>query len=419
MARAENDNFRNIWLASAISQLGDGAMLVAIPLVAAKLTGSAGQVAAITVAETLPLVLFSLLGGALVDRMDRRRVMIWADAGRAIAMGILAIAIGNGFASMPLLYAAAFLMGVGESLIDPASQAILPMIVPGDELERANSRLSSTQALSFEFAGPPLGGLLFGLSAAAPFFLNTISFLGAIALVLAVRGGFRANADATGEPSAIRAEIREGATWLWRHRTLRTLAIVQGAMNALFIAAMSIFVLLAVTVLHTGDLGFGLMMSAGALGGVLGSLAVPKLSAAVGGRATIIASIVATGVAFAGIGLVTQPLFTGALFMVVSASAAANMVVIASLRMRLVPNHLLGRVTSASRMVSLGGLPIGAVVGGVLASAVGVDGVFLCSGFAMVVVAVFAAISLRNESVAAVYTEAAATIPPTAGALAS
>ena len=132
-------------------------------------------------------------------------------------------------------------------------------------------------------------------------------------------------------------------------RTLRTLAIVQGAMNALFMAAMSIFVLLAVTVLHTGDLGFGLIMSAGALGGVLGSLAVPKLSAAVGGRATIIASIVATGVAFAGIGLVTQPLFTGALFMVVSASAAANIVVIASLRMRLVPNHLLGRMTRSVR----------------------------------------------------------------------
>jgi MFS family permease len=150
--------YRKLWTASTISNLGDGVTLVAGPLLAASLTRDPLLVGGLTFAQRVPWLLFPLISGALVDRLDRRRVMGYADAVRTALIGALGVAALLGWASMPLLYVVFFLMGTLETLFDNASQAIIPALVSRERLERANSRLYAAEIVTNELAGSPLGG---------------------------------------------------------------------------------------------------------------------------------------------------------------------------------------------------------------------------------------------------------------------
>jgi MFS family permease len=168
--------------------LGDGVTLVAGPLLAASLTRDPLLVGGLTFAQRVPWPLFPLISGALVDRLDRRRVMGYTDAARTALIGALGVPVLLGWANLPLMYGIFFLMGTLETLFDNASQATIPALVSRDRLERANSRLYAAEIVSNELAGPPLGGFLFGVAVAAPFFLDAGTFAAAAALILALRG---------------------------------------------------------------------------------------------------------------------------------------------------------------------------------------------------------------------------------------
>ena len=183
--------YRKLWTASTVSNLGDGVTEVAAPLLAATLTRDPVLVAGLAFAHRLPWLLFTLVSGALVDRLDRRRIMWTADAVRTAMIGLLGLAVYAGLANLPLLYAVFFVLGTAETLFDNASQAILPAVVDREKLEKANGRLFGAQLVANEFAGPPLGGILFAAAAAAPFLLDAGTFAAAAALVLAMRGSFR------------------------------------------------------------------------------------------------------------------------------------------------------------------------------------------------------------------------------------
>src|SRR5581483_6234496 len=226
-------DYRRLWTAAGISTLGDGVREAALPLLAASLTRNPSVVAAVTVAGRLPWLLFSLVSGALVDRADRKRVMWQVDSGRALVMLALAVAVVFDEATIPVLIVVAFLLGTGETLFDNAAQSFMPSIVARDRLEEANSRLYAVQISSQEFVGPPVGSLLFAAAMAAPFFLDAGSFVVAAALVLGIRSGRRTPAPDGRARSPLRTEIAEGLRWLWRHRLLRTLAIMLGIWNLL------------------------------------------------------------------------------------------------------------------------------------------------------------------------------------------
>lgn len=223
--------FWRIWVAAGVSTLGDGVREVALPLLAVTVTRDPALVAAVSVAGRLPWLLLSLVSGALVDRLDRRRVMGTVDVVRAGIVLSLALAVAVGLTSVALLCIIAFALGTGETLFDNAAQAIMPSVVRRDQLESANSRLYAAQVASFEFVGPPLGALLFATAAEVPFVVDGVSFAVA-ALVLTMAGSYRPVRPA-GPPARLRAEIVEGLRWLWNHRPLRTLGLMLGVWNLL------------------------------------------------------------------------------------------------------------------------------------------------------------------------------------------
>jgi MFS family permease len=275
-----------LWTASAVSNLGDGVTMVAGPLLAASLTRDPVLVAGLAFAQRVPWLIFSLLSGALVDRLDRRLTMGVADALRAALIGVLGVAVLLGWANLPLMYVVFFLVGALETLFDNASQAILPAVVKRDQLEKANGRLFAAQLVTNQFAGPPLGGFLFATAAAVPFLLDAGTFAAAAALVFALGGSFRPRRPEGAPKTTLMQEIGEGLRWLWGHRLIRTLAVMLGMLNMMFAATDAIFVLYAQEVLGLGSVGFGVLMTSGAVGGLAGSLVADRVISWLGsGRA--------------------------------------------------------------------------------------------------------------------------------------
>ncbi len=373
--------FWKLWTASVLSKLGDGVSVVAYPWLAGTLTRNPLLIAGLAVATRLPWLLVSLPAGAYVDRGDRRRLMVGMDTIRLLLTALVAIAVLTKTMSLPLLYATALLLGCAEVLFDNASQAILPSIVAADRLERANGTLWSAQLVMESFLGPPLGGLLIGIALAAPFMVDAGSFGASAGLILLIGGAFRARGPVAaasasaaspavdGAPAArrsLRAEIGEGLRWLWRHRLLRTLALLLGGMNAMFQLALATEVLFAQEILHLSARGFGILFTASALGGVIGGQLAPLLSRRLGPGLSLLLALAVPVVSLCVVGSTSNPVVVGAMFAVEMFFGLLWNVITVSLRQTIIPDHLLGRVNSVYRFFGWGMMPLGSLLGGAL-----------------------------------------------------
>jgi len=381
-------DFAKLWTANAVSNLGDGVTLVAGPLLAATLTRDPRLVAGLVVAQRLPWLLFSLVSGALVDRLDRRRVMVAVDAGRSLAVGLLGLAVLLDAASLPVLYVVFFVLGTAETLFDNAAISILPAVVPKEQLPRANSRLLGAQMVANELVAPPLGGLLFATAAAVPFLLDAGSFAAAAALVAAMPGRFRAERAEGVPPTTLRGEIAEGVRWLARHRLLRVLAVAIALMNFTLSAALSILVLYAQERLGLGPVGYGMLLASLAVGGILASLVAERVIGWLGPATVLRLGLVIESSTHLAFALARSPLLVGAVTAAFGFHAMTWSVISLSLRQELIPARLLGRVNSAYALFGVGSLALGAVVGGVVAARFGLTAPFWCSFAAMSVLTV-------------------------------
>ena len=155
---SSNINFWKVWSANSFSNLGDGLYQVTLPLLAAQLTRSPSLIAMLGVMSSLPWLIFALQAGSIVDRSDRRKIMLWVNGGRLLILLLLTLAVMTGYASLPMLYVAALLLGVGETLVDTALTSIVPSVVSKDRLTWANARLTAAQTVTNTFLGPPLAG---------------------------------------------------------------------------------------------------------------------------------------------------------------------------------------------------------------------------------------------------------------------
>ncbi len=391
-------NFRKIWLATCVSTLGDGVRETVLPLYAASLTRDPIVVSLVSLAAGLPWLLFSLVSGALVDRLDRKRVMWRVDAVRAAVMIGLAFAVAGHFARIPMLVAVAFVLGTCETLFANASLAILPTVVAKDRLELANSRLYGAEIVSEQFVGPPLGSLLFAATAALPFFLDSVSFVAGSLLVLSIRGSFEAGGPATetGDRPSIRSDIGEGVSWLWRHSLLRALAIMLGIWNLLGSATMAIFVLYALEILHLEPAAYGILLTGYALGSLAGSFLARRLGAKVGTGMTLLICIVLGVTSAVIIGLTSAAVVAGAMMALEGVAGTTWNILTISLRQAMIPDRLLGRVSSVYRLVGLGTVPVGALLGGLTAKAFGLRFPFFATA-ACLAVAGMAMIPLINN----------------------
>jgi MFS family permease len=391
--------YRKLWTASTVSNLGDGVTLVAGPLLAASLTRDPVLVAGIAFAQRLPWLLLSLISGALVDRLDRQMLMVAVDVFRTVLLGFLGLAVLMNFVSIPLLYVVFFLMGTAETLFDTASVSILPAVVPRESLEKANGRLFGGQIVSNEFAAPPLGGFLFAVAASIPFFLDAGSFAAAAMLVLLMRGKFRVDHPEGTPPTTLWGEISEGLRWLWGNRLLRTLAVSLGIMNLTMIATISIFVLFAQERLGLGSAGYGVLLASVGVGGVAGSLAAERIVGWLGAGTTMRLGLLIEAASTGVIALSREPLVVGAMLTLFGFHAIVWNVVTISLRQQIIPERLLGRVNSVYRLLGLGGMSAGALLGGVLASGFGLTAPFWFASFSVAVLTLVVWRILNNETI--------------------
>lgn len=393
--------YRKLWTASAASNLSDGVGLVAAPLLAASLTRDPALVAGAAFAQRLPWLLFPLFTGALLDRVDRKRAMGAANLLRAALVGALGLAVLAEWASLPLLYAVFFLLGAIETLYDNAAQAMVPAIVERRQLERANGRLYAIELVNNLFAGRPVGGFLFGVAAAFPFLLGSGAFAASAAMILALRGGFRPEKP-VGEPrKTMLAEIGEGIGWLYRHRLLLALAAMVGVMNMMNMAADAILVLFAQENLGLGSFGFGLLVSAAAVGGLAGSFLSDKIIALTGAGKALVGCVMLNAVSYAGIAMTGNPFVAGSMFAVSGLTAVTWNVITVSLRQAMIPEELFGRVNSVYRLLAWGGMSVGALLGGLLAEAFGLRAPFWAAAAVIAALGLLALPLARDPRLAA------------------
>lgn len=365
-----------LWTSSGLSNLADGMAKVALPLVAVQVTRSPTLIAGLTFALTLPWLLCALPAGALADRLDRRRAMLGANAVRAALLGVLALTALSGVGSIWVLYAVALCIGAAETLYDTSAQSIVPQLVPREQYSRANGRLHAAELTAHQFIGPPLAGLLVAAGAALALTAPVALWVLAMAALLLVRGRFRA---ARGTRTTLRADIAEGVRFLWRHRLLRVLAVMVGVFNFASNAVMAVLVLYAVgpsSAMGLSEQAFGVLLTTAAAGSLCGSFAAARIERALG-RARSLALTVAGSTLFVGVPAVTaDPFLIGAAFFAGGFGVVVWNVITVSLRQRVTPGRLLGRVNSGYRLVGWGTMPLGAAAGGLLGQVFGLRAVF-------------------------------------------
>jgi predicted MFS family arabinose efflux permease len=370
--------FRTLWLSSTISNLGDGIVLAAGPLLVASVTRAPFAVAMAVLAQRLPWLLFGVFAGAVIDRLDRRRLMIAVDVFRAVVFAGLGLAVAAGNANLAVIYGAMFLVGTAETLADNAGSVMVAVVVPRSALGQANARLFGASTVMNQLLGPPLGAFVFGIGIALPFGLNAVCFVAAAALIS------RLHITPTSEDGrgarSLRREVAEGLRWLWSHTPIRTLAIMITVFNVTFGAAFSVWVLYAFERLGLDEVGFGLLMTAVAIGGLVGSAAFHALERRFTYTTLLRAGLIVETLTHVVLASTRRPLVAAAVMTALGVHAVVWGTTSTTVRQRAVPDRLLGRVTSVYMIGSVGALALGTLIGGVVAQRWGVLAPFWFAG---------------------------------------
>ena len=365
-----------LWTASTISNLGDGVFIVALPLLAYHLTRSELSIAFIGVAAALPWLLFSLPIGAVVDRVDHRLLMVRADSFRVVTVGALAIAVASHNVHVWMLWVAAGCLGVAEVFFDNASQAMVPTIVPIEVLEKANGRRLAAEVAANSFVGTPIGSVLFVAAMWLPFGFDAASFAIAAALVFTLRVATKPRFAATPPHRRLRADIAEGLRWLSQHRVLRGVAIAASLAVLGMQMTAAIFVLFTKELLHLSDRWYGALIAIGAVGAVVGGLVAERLSKWMGALSIIYGTVVLWTLCMFAEGFWPRLWVSATATVVMAFGTTVWNTVTISLRQRIVPANLLGRVNSVYRWLVWGSISVGAALGGVIAREFGLRAPF-------------------------------------------
>ena len=368
-------NYRLLFSASAISNLGDGVSALAFPWLATLITRDPMLIALVAFATRLPWLLFSIPAGVWTDRVDRRQLMVKAGMLRfLLTAGVISVILSapefpvqNGTPYILALCALAFLLGSAEVVRDNAAQTVLPAVVAKHQLEQANGQIWSIEQIMGSFVGPPLAGFLIAYAVPAPFLLDAVTFAGAAALVWCMR--LSPTSAKVAPRRSWMVEAGDGIHWLWGHSEILQLAIMLGCMNAMGIMALTILPLFGQELLGLNAAQYGLLITAEAAGGVAGGLICPAIAARLGVRRSLMLALPLMMVGWGMIGLVPNVwMVAPALFVGMFAGLMWNVVTV-SYRQRRIPDDLLGRVNSLYRFFGWGMLPLGALLGGWIVSA--------------------------------------------------
>lgn len=391
-------NFWRLWSANSFSNLGDGLYQVTLPLIAVQVTDSPSLVAGLSVMLSLPWLIFALQAGSIVDRFDRRNVMLWVTGGRIVVLLAVTLAVITQSISIFFLYGAALLLGIGETLVDTALTSIIPSVVPEDRLSWANARITASQTVTNTFVGPPLAGFLAGLGFALATGFSSVMYA-ITALFLSFLPGGNGEAPARKPDQHFWAHLTGGLRFLWKNRLIRDLTLLTASMNFFWAGWSALLVLYAVKPgpMGLGEFEYGLLLTAMAVGGLLGSVLCERIQQTLGTRNALMLDFLGT-IALVGVpALTTNPFVVGASVFLAGFGASVWVILVASIRQKLVPGELLGRVYSSSRLISWGIGPLGAMAAGIIAQIWSVRTMFAIGGVASIGLLIFFLTAVSSE----------------------
>lgn len=381
---------RLVLTASGVSSLGDGMWTAAVPLAAVAIDHSASSVAAVSAIALLPWLLVAPVAGAFVDRWPTKPVLVLSDLLRAVVIAALVMTFLTQSITVPILAGGAFLVVSGWIFHGAAQQSLVADLTDDDPASRdtTNARMSSLDVAGGSLIGPPLGSAAFAAGAWLPFLADALSFAFSATLLASVRSESKPQAPSRHEP--VHRAIRAGGAFLLRHRELRTLALLTGIANLTTNCAMVVLVLYAV---DSDGLGlsaarYGLLIAALAIGGVIAGPLAPRALRRWGARNLVAGSLVARILVWPTIALTQQPVVAGLALVVAGFASTFVTVTVTSARQQLSPRPLLGRVVTAFRTIGNGAAPLGALIGGVLAHAVGLRGTLLAASAILAVASI-------------------------------
>ncbi|MEU6260600.1 MFS transporter [Streptomyces sp. NPDC047043] len=389
--------FGRLWSAAVVSRFGDALRGAALPLLAASLTDRPLLIASVTACGYLPWIVFGLLGGAVADRVDQRRAMWTVDAVRGLLVAAFAVAVALGHASIALLIGLAFVLTTLQTLFDNASTALLPALVDREALGSANARLMTGQKIAGGLLGAPVVPLLIAAGAAVPFVADAATFLVAAALVATLRTE-APDRGARPAGSTLRREITEGLRTLWRDRALRGLCAATALCNIGMGALIATLVILVTGWLDAGTAGYAAASTAYTVGGLAGGAVNRRITVRLGPmRAVLLAGLVQIG-ALVVMGSVRSLTAMVAALAVFGFMGMVWNVNTTTLMQQRTPADMLGRVSSAFRTLAVAGAPLGALLGGAVATAWGLNTPALLTA-AFFVLSVLALIPARKRDV--------------------
>ncbi len=383
-----------LWSGQVISNMGSQVSQLAFPLFILLLTHSPVLAGLAGALRAFPYLVFSLPAGALIDRWDRKRVMILCDAGRALALASIPIAFAFGLLTIAQLFVVSFVEGTLYVFFNIAEVACLPRVVAKEQLPAANAQNLATDGIT-SLVGPPLSGLLYGIASILPFLADAVSYVVSVLSLFFIKTEFQ------GERAAARRglwiEIKEGLSWLWHQPIIRFMAILTGGNNLLGAGSILVIIVLAQH-MHASPFTIGLIFAIGGIGAILGAIIAPPLQKRLSfGQAIIITSWL--------FGLLTllyifapNPLVLGIITALLFVGGPIYNVVSVSYRLVLIPDQLQGRVNSAFRLIAFCGQPLGLAVTGVLLQTINAIPTVLIMAIGQLVLAVMVTLNrhVRN-----------------------
>ena len=362
--------FNRMWAASIVSNLADGVLGAAAPLLAIALTDNTVLISSLGAMVMLPWLLFAIPIGALVDRLDRRFILAGSNALRAAIIGVVALGVATHHVTIYWLIAASFIIGVCEVAADTTSQSLIPQLLEKENFEKGNSRLSISETVVQGFIGSPLSGVLYAIAIYLPFFFNSFGYVVSALLALSIPIKYLQDVrteNAEKEKKNFVQDMKFGIHYLYNHKVLRRLVVTTSVIGVCYSMGTSTMVLFLVEELNMPKPLFGVILTIQGLGAIAGSIVAPKASTKFG-RSTMMTF----GIFFSSLVLLGQGFSPNLFVFVALATFGAftisqwNILLMATYQ-TVIPNELYGRIHGTRRTIVWGMMPFGSLIGGVLA----------------------------------------------------
>jgi MFS family permease len=357
-----NRDYMLLWSGQTVSSVGTGVSRLAFPLLVLDVTHSAAQAGLVGALEALPYVILSLPAGALIDRWDRKRVMILCDIGRALAMGSVPLALALGLLTLAQLYVVAAVEGTLYVFFNLAEVACLPRVVTTAQLPTATAQNQATDGVT-ALISPQAGGALYGALPALPFLADAISYAVSVGSLFLIKAQFQEERSLTRR--RLRVEILEGLVWLWRQPLIRYIAFLTGGWN-FATAGSTLFLIVLAQQQGASPVVIGTLFAIGGVGGIVGSILGSPIQRRFRFGPVIIATVWISALVFPLYAIAPNPFWLGAISAALFVTGPIYNVVQFSYRLSLIPDELQGRVNSVFRLLAFGFQPLGLALTGLL-----------------------------------------------------